>query len=267
MDVAAVADRAGDGHGREGDPEVVLVGEGADGLAGEHIEVGRADGVLRGHRQLELAGGVLGVELLHVDALLPQGFQQIPAEGRLLDEAGHPIGGAADCGLEVAAGVAAERELDLKRHAQIQAAVGGGCGHTAREGALAGGVDLPILSVAVGGRPRPAGLGGEGGEPVEVGEEPQVAVRAADLGAGGDVVVEHEDIEHGRRAHAPPGDLLQPPDRDALDPRDAAVLHKGHRDAGDLLGSEPLGLLPSALHPRRPFLPGNEHRPHLGLPF
>ena len=62
--------------------------------------------VLRAHRQLELAGGVLGVELLHGDALLPQGFQQVPAKVRLLDEAGHPIGGAADCGLEVAAGVA-----------------------------------------------------------------------------------------------------------------------------------------------------------------
>ena len=135
---------------------------------------------------------------------------------------------------EAPAVLGADRPFHLEAHLQVQAVLEGLGGHAAGERPLAAGVDLPLLCVTVDRRPGPAGLSRERGDPLQVGDQPQVAAGAADVLARGDGVVDEEDVEHRRHPDAPAGGALQPSQRDGLGPCDAGVVDPAqchHRDA------------------------------------
>jgi hypothetical protein len=196
VDVAAVADGAGDHRRRERDLQAHALRHGADGLPDQHAVVGRADRVAGRHRDLHLARGVLRVELLDGHALLLQCLDDLAAVVRQLDDPGHAVGRAGAGRLEAAVALGADRPLHLEAHPQLQAALAGQAGHAAGERALAAGVDPALLGVPVDRRPGPAGHRGQRGEPAGVRDQAQVAAGAADVFARGDVVVDEEDVEH-----------------------------------------------------------------------
>src|SRR6266540_559559 len=201
----AVAHLPGHYDRSEGDQQAEPGRHRADGLAHQHREVGGADRVGRCDGQLELAGGVLRMELVHDDALGGERGEQVLDVVRHLDDPGHPVGGAG-----------------------------------------AGGVQLALLRPAVHRRPGPPLLGREPGQPVEVGMQPQVSDRAADVAAGGDGVIDAEHIEHGRHADAPRGGLGQTVDGYRLDPGHARVIHPRQRHGADAPASQPSGQLPGS---------------------
>src|SRR6266508_1570985 len=185
----AVAHLPGHYDRSEGDQQAVPGRHRADGLAHQHREVGGADRVGRCDGQLELAGGVLRMELVHDDALGGERGEQVLDVVRHLDDPGHPVGGAGAGGHRVVAGLADE-PFDLVRHPQLEPGLRGPLSLAPRERALAGGVQLALLRPAVHRRPGPPLLGREPGQPVEFGMQPQVSDRAADVAAGGDGVID-----------------------------------------------------------------------------
>src|SRR6266540_1654549 len=241
----AVAHLPGHYDRSEGDQQAEPGRHRADGLAHQHREVGGADRVGRCDGQLELAGGVLRMELVHDDALGGERGEQVLDVVRHLDDPGHPVGGAGAGGHRVVAGLADE-PFDLVRHPQLEPGLRGPLSLAPRERALAGGVQLALLRPAVHRRPGPPLLGREPGQPVEVGMQPQVSDRAADVAAGGDGVIDAEHIEHGRHADAPRGGLGQTVDGYRLDPGHARVIHPRQRHGADAPASQPSGQLPGS---------------------
>src|SRR5207248_3643492 len=182
-----------------------------------------------------------------------QGGQQVVHVPGQLHDPGHAVRRA----LAGRGRVRASQEpLDLEGGAQLKAVGPGPLDHGPGEGALAAGVRLALLGAAVRGRPRPAGLRGQRGEPVEVRVQPQVTRRPAGQPTGRDRVVHAEHVEHRRRAD-PPGDrVAEPLHRYRLDARDAGVVHKGHGDrpdpaAGEVLDelTDPFGALHAGIVP------------------
>jgi hypothetical protein len=231
----------------------------ADGLPHQHAIVGGRYRVGRRDRDLELAGRVFGVELLDDHALALQRPGDRAAVVRQLDHPRHAVGRAAAGRDEAALALGAGGPLHLEAHPQREPAAGGFGDHTASERALAAGVDPALLGVAVDRGEGPAGLAREHGDPVEVGDQPQVAGRAADVLAGRDVVVDHEHVEHRRHADAPPGGALEPAQRDRLDPGDAGVVYPAQRDQRDVRGAQPFGNRNRPAHPVGPLARGHDH--------
>src|SRR6185437_17012577 len=98
-----------------------------------------------------------------------------------------------------------DRPFDLEAELSGEALVGGEIDHLARERALAALVVAAFLGVSVNRCERPAVLRAERGDPVEVGDQSQVAVRATDVLARGDGIVDYEDVEDRGHADAPAG--------------------------------------------------------------
>jgi hypothetical protein len=180
--MAAVADLAGHHDGSERHPQPVRPGHGPDRLLHQDQTVGGTHRIGGGHRQLELAGGVLGMELLDGHTLVVEHDEQFPDVVGEFDHPRHAVGGARAGRGRAVTLVAADEPLDLEGHLQLQALLGGPVGHGGGEEALACHVGLPVLRVPVGRRPGPAGLAREPAEGVEVGVEAQVPDRAADVG-------------------------------------------------------------------------------------
>jgi hypothetical protein len=207
VEVAAVAHLARDDRRGEGGAQRVPGGDGTDGLADQQQIVGGAHRVGRGAGHLELARGVFGVQLEDLDALDGQRFGDVAEVVGEFDDAGHAVGGSRTGVVErlvplgggrgAAGRGAADHPLRLEAHSQAEAGGRGPVGHPAGELPLAGGVRTAQLVVAVHRGPGPAGLCGEGGEPVQVGDEPQIAVGAAEMLGFGDRVVGGEDVEDG----------------------------------------------------------------------
>jgi hypothetical protein len=233
VQVAPVADAAGDHRRRERHPQPVPLRDRADRLPHLHAAVGGGDRVQRADRDLVLAGGVLGVELVDLHALGGQRPQQLGAEVRLLDQPGHPVRGAEAGRLEPRATGPPQRELDLDAGPERHALAGGGRDQMAQHAAGARGVHRAVLGDPVHRRPGPAGLGGEGDQPVQVRVQPQVAVRTAQHVGGDDRVVGEEGVEDRRHPHAPGHGPLQAGHRHALDPVDPRRVHPGQHHTGD----------------------------------
>jgi hypothetical protein len=230
--VAAVADGAGDHRGRERDPQAVPLRDGPDRLAHQHALVGGADRAGRRDRDLELAGRVLRVELVDGDPLVLQRDQHVAAVVAELDQPGHPVGRAAAGRKEVVV-VAPDRPLDLDRHPERDVAGRRQLGHPPGEAALVGDPRLALLGEPVGRRPGPARLRGQRDDPVEVGPQPQVAVRAAEQAGAGDRIVGEEGVEDRGHADAPAHRIVQPGQRDGLDAVDPGRVHVRQNDGTD----------------------------------
>ncbi len=247
----AVAHRPRD-HGRG---ERGLEAEGrrdrADRLPDQHAVVRRADGVGRRDRDLKLARGVLRVELLDRDALLLQRLHDLPAVVRQLDHAGHAV--------PVLLG--ADGPLHLEAHPQLQAPLASLAGQAAGERALAPGVDPALLRVAVDRGPGPPALPSKHGQPVGVRDQTQVATRAGDVLARGDLVVDDEHVEHRRHADPPAGRALQAAQRDGLHAGDAGVVDPAQRHHGDARRAEPPGRRARLADSLGPLAGSQDHRP------
>jgi hypothetical protein len=155
--VPAVADLAGGHDWGEGRLPAVAGGVGADGVAGEHGQVGGGHRADCGQGDLQLPGCVLGMELAGPHSRFGQDGQQ---PGRVAGQAGQrrqavsgPMAGGDECpGL-----VAAEEPFDLAAHPDFQAMHSGQVGHAGGERALAAAEQLAVLGVLAGGGPRHPG--------------------------------------------------------------------------------------------------------------
>src|SRR5205807_1274395 len=98
------------------------------------------------------------------------------------------------------------------------------------ERALIEGMPVALLVVALTRRPRPAGLRGEHGDPVQIGVHTQIADGAGRELPGDRDVVDAERVEHRGDADPPRGHRVHTGQWYALDPGDADVVHVGDRD-------------------------------------
>ncbi len=253
--MAAVAHRARCDHRRERDAQAVAGGHRAHGVAYQDRAVGRTHRVLGGDRHLELPWRVLGVELKHRQTLGVQGPEDVAQVVGALDDARHAVCGTVGRhlghrarlghpGRPVGRSGPRRDPLHLEARAQREAPVRRRVAHAPRELPCAARVDVSVLGDAVARRPGPAGLCGQRDEPVKVGDEAQIADRAADPGALGDRVVHQEHVEARRRADTPCRRVLQLPDGDGLHAADARVVdpadhHAGHVARGQLGRGDP----------------------------
>ncbi len=199
VDVAAVADALPEDRRGEGHREAVALRHRPDRLPHQHAAVGRRHRVERGHRELELPGRVLGMELVDLHALPRERRQQIGGTVAQLDLAGGTVRRARDRGHELALGARrlSNGPLDLDARLEGRAVpLRGFPDRPAQEGAAARGMPLALLRDPVDRRPRPAGLSGQFHQLVEVGVEAQIAVRGAEDVGGDDGVVREERVEH-----------------------------------------------------------------------
>ena len=224
VQVLAVADPAGHHGGSERGGQAVPSGDRPDRLPQQQDLVGGRDRVQRRRRELELPGGVLRVQLEHLDRLGVQGGQQVVAVVGQLDHPGHPVRRPAARRTELLALIGAERPLDLEAHPYVETGLGRARRHPPSEAALAARVLIAVLGVPVHRSPGPAGLARQGDDPVEVGMQPQVASRAAGEPPGGDAVVDAEHVEHRRHPDPPAGRVGEPVDRHGLHPCDTGVV-------------------------------------------
>ncbi len=207
----------------------------AHGVPDQHHGVRRLDRALRRDRHLELARGVLGMELKHRQLLCGERPEHVPQVVGEVDEPVHPVRGRT--ARRIAGGVG-DDPLDLDPGSYGEAAPLDGLGHPAGEAALAAGVRRAVLGVPIGGCPGPAGLGGQRGQPGEVRDEPEVPAGAVGERAAGGRVVDQEDVEAGRGADAPLGGVLQLPDGDGLHPGDAGVVDPAEHHPLDAVGGQ-----------------------------
>lgn len=233
MDVAAVADALGEDGRCERGAQAVPPGHRADRLPYQDTAVGRRDRVERADRQLELPGRVLGMELVHVHALSRQGGEQLGAVVAQFDLAGRAVGRTRGSGDErvVRCRGQAERPLDLDARPEGEPVQPLRVNdRTAQEGSAAAGVALALLGDAVDRGPGPAGLSGQDGQVVEVGEEAQIAVRGAEDVGGDDGVVREERVEDRGHADAPGRRRGEFRGRDRLHPAHARGVDVGQDD-------------------------------------
>ncbi len=247
VQVPAVADRARLDHRREGDPQAVPGGHGPDGVPDQDGGVRGADRALGGDRDLELARGVLGVDLQDAQPLRAEGTQDVPQVVGEVGEPVHPVRGAVRGVLRLLLRGAGEGDhpLDLDGGLEAEPAPG----MCIRDRPLAARVRGAGLGVPVPRGPGPAGLGGQRDDPLQVGVEPEVPGGAADDRAGGDRVVGEEDVEAGRGADAPLRGVRQRGQWHGLDPGDARVVHPGDGHRLDRGGAQPVGGRIGALGP------------------
>ena len=245
MEVVPVADPPGEDDRRERGGVPVVPRDGPDRVSDDEMRVRRGDPDAVRHRQLELPGRVLRVELHHAGALLLEGADQIRRERLDVRERDRAVGGAAVCaGVGSASsgpGVAAmaEEELDLVAAAELEPVARETLEHPARERARAAGVRLALLVELVHGRERPSGAGGERDRLGRVRHQPRIAGRSPDVRRGRDLVVDLEDREDRRQADPELDRLLEPAERDRLHEGDAGIDDDGERDGLDAGGGEP----------------------------
>ena len=227
--VPPVADLAGNDDRREGRLPAVPGADAADGLARQDHQVGRLHRVAVTERDLQLARGVLGVELVDTDALLLERGDQIGDEVRELREDDRAVGRAAMRRHQPAVLLLAAGEpLDLAAHRQVQALRRRPVDHAPQERPLADRGDLALLREPVGRPPGPAGLRRQDANRVRVHHQPVVAGGPAHLVARRDVVVHQEHVEDRRQPDARADRALEQRDRDRLHAGDPGVVH--HRD-------------------------------------
>ena len=176
--VTAIADLSRNNARGETGAQPVVVPDGADGLADEHAVVGCTYRVTGGHGHLELAGRVLGMNLLHGDGLCREGGEHVAQVVRAVDQSGHAVGRARGGRDEGVAAAGIERPLQLERHLRRQALLCGEVHHPGGEASMTEGVDGARPGPSVDRRPRPTRLGGQLDEASEVGVEAEVAHRA-----------------------------------------------------------------------------------------
>ncbi len=241
--MAAVADALGQVRGREGDPQLGPLRQRhhTDRLPHQHAPVGRRHRVERADRDLELAGRVLGMDLVDVHALRRERRQQVGGVVAQLHLPDRAVRGAGHRRDEFLAGRRAEPDgpLDLDGRLEGEAAPFGGVrDDPAQKGPGAAGVPLALLGDPVHGRPCPAGLPGQHHQLVEVGVEPEVAVGGAEDVGGDDRVVGQEGVEHRRHADPPGHGRLQPGRGNRLDPADARRVDVRQDDPVHPLGGQ-----------------------------
>ncbi len=222
----------------------MCLGDGADALLHQHELVGRRHRMGGRRRELQLAGGVLGMDLVDLDSLSGQRRQEVGQIGRQLDDPGHAAPRSEAGGRGAVTVSPPDEPLHLERHPEAEAGIGGPGGHGPGEAALVAGVTLAFLGPAVRRCPRPPGHGVQRRNPLQVREQPQVAHGAADVGAGGDGVVDTEHVEHRRHPDAVGGSRFQTVDGHRLHTGHAGVVDRRQRhrpDAGS--GQRPHELL------------------------
>ena len=118
--------------------------DGADRLADEHGVVGGGDWRRPVDRHLELAAGVLGMDLFHADRLLAERLHHVGRQvvGTLDDPRLSLVGGAHGRRYEVVAGAGVEHPFDLEAHGCLEPLSGCSLDHPGGEAALASAMRL-----------------------------------------------------------------------------------------------------------------------------
>ena len=247
MQVVPVADAPGEHHRSERDRHPVRSRHRPDGVAQDETRVRERDPRPVWHRQLELAGRVLGMELHHTGPLGLERPDQVTREGLVVGEHGCAVPGPLVRRDRIRlVGFAGprpppEEELELVGAAQLQPLVLQPVQHPARERPAARRPRVALLVPLVDRRHRPARRARQGDRRGGIGDQARVARRPLDAGGRGQVVVDQEHREGGRQAHAEPGHLFEAPQGDDLHARDAVGSDHGERDLLDPRGAEPPG--------------------------
>ena len=173
------------------------------------------------------------MDLLHADRLLAQRLHHVAQVVGTLDDPRHPVGGARGRRYEVVAGAGVEHPLDLEAHGCLEPLSGCSLDHPGGEAALASAMRLAGLGAPVDRCPGPSRLSGEPHEPAQVRVEAEVAHGSGRRLAGGDRVVDHEDVEYGGHADSRGNRRRELARGDPFDPGDAAVVDIGERDRLD----------------------------------
>src|SRR3954464_465842 len=265
--VPAVADPLGEHLGRERGPQPVPRTHRLDRVPDQHAGVRCGDRVLGRDGQLQLPGRVLGVELVDRNALRRQRRQQVARVVGDLHVPRHPVGGTGEPGYEVVVARDPGRPLDLEGGPDGQPLAGQLVDDPAQEQPRVQWVRGAVLVVAVHRRPRPAGLAGQHGQPVEIRVQSQVADGAAGVAPGDDRVVEEEGVEHRAHADAPGRRRRQLGQWHRLHPGHAAGVHPRQDDADDAgLPQVPEHLLGARSPPQGPRAPPGPPHPAAGAP-
>ena len=94
---------------------------------------------------------------------------------------------------------------------------------------------LAVLTVPITGCPGPTRLRGQGDQPPQIGNDAKITDRRSPARRRGQPVIKAEEVEAGRRASTPRGQLWQPLQRNALHARDAGIVHERGRDHTDIV--------------------------------
>jgi hypothetical protein len=202
VQVAAVANRVRRGHRAERDPQPVAAGDPVGEQARQHLPVGGGEHAGRGEGELDLSGAVLGVDQLRLEAAAGELVGQVEDEVLQVEEREQAVRWSVVSDLGVVAVAAQRRELQLEGHREVQAQVRGRGVLAAQGLALAGRDRLELLRALVDRRPPQPGVAVDAGRGTQVGDQPHVPGRSAEVRRGGDHTVDPHDGEHRRQADA-----------------------------------------------------------------
>ena len=219
--VGAIADRAGEGCGREGGLQLVCTGDPADNDLCQHHGVRCCERIPRGKRDLKLVPAVFRVKLFNLSTRIVHGGQQLRQELLPVKQSGQPVrspGGV----VERRAVCGDEHELQLVAHKCPIAGVPDTLLDAGQRPTRTGRIPAPILEEHVGGSPRQASA--ETAQPVGIDPQAQVANRADGVREG-DSAVDAEHMPDRSGTHAGPVEGAEPGHRDTLCKRDSGRVH------------------------------------------
>ena len=196
-------------------------------MAGGDAVVGRRHRIGRRHRHLHLPRRVLGVDLLDREAVRGQPYRHLAHVGARLGGRVEAVGGR---GVHGPAVLGLGVPLELVGHPQLVACLGNARDLALEERSRADVPRLALLVDQIAGRPAPAVDAAR--EPIEVGQQPNVAGRLVP-GRGGQDVLAGEVRQRLRRAHAVAGGRLGPGGGDRLGAGEARAVDERDRDQLD----------------------------------
>ena len=194
--VRAIPDARGEGARREGQPQPVASPGAAQEDTREDVCVGRLQRRRGCHRQLDLPGPVLGVELFDRQPGVVEVSVHVVHEGGMLEQRGEAIGGPAAAGHAFPRGVE-RHELDLRGREDLEPVSLRGRLLAPQRAARAERERLPVLVRQLGGRPCRAVRERDGR--VQIRAQPHVADHT-EARREGDGIVDTEDHPDGRGA-------------------------------------------------------------------
>ena len=214
-----------------------------DRVAYDEVGVRGGDPDAVRHRQLELPGRVLRVELHDARSLRLEGADQGCRERFDVRERDRSVCGPRVrrrriCLVRSRRGAMPEEELDLEPPAELQTVAGEPVEHRPGERARAARVRLALLVELVHRRERPSRARGEPDRLRRIRHQPRVARRSADVRRRRDLVVDLEDREDRGEADPEPSRFLEPTEWDRLHEGDPRVDHDRERDGLDAGGGE-----------------------------
>jgi len=173
------------------------------------------------------------MELLDLDRFRAQCLDQLTSVVRHPHQPRHPVRGTGCCGGKVIAVARRNHPLDLESSLDLQALCGRMIDKPLQQQPVAAIMRFAVLPVPITRRPGPPRLGGQRDQPPHVRNDTKITDRCSAAGRGGQPVVEAEIVEAGRGAHAPGGQVRQPPHGNALHAGDAGIVDEGRRHHAD----------------------------------